>query len=73
MLFAARAPELGIAAHREDVVPHGVVAPVVLVERAVRGAQDEVVLGEDARGAFIELDAPRDGAPGEGVGVVVAF
>ena len=58
MLFNARPLDLGIAPEGEDVVAEDVLLAVVLVEASMRRAIDEVVLGQDVCGAFVEIDAP---------------
>src|SRR5690349_5586836 len=72
MCFAAGAPDLSVATHREDVVLDHVLLPVVLVEPTMGRPEDDVVLGDDSRRALVEVDAPGDRASGDVVKVVVS-
>src|SRR5205085_1448213 len=70
--LGARALDLGISPEGTDAVAHDILSPIVLVEPAVSGAVDEVVLDQDIAAALVEVDAPAAVAePGdvvEGVG-----
>ena len=54
----AGALNLVVMRESEDVVPDDVGLAIVLVEPAVSRAIDDVVLGQDAAAAFVEVDAP---------------
>src|SRR5665213_3631187 len=58
VVFETGTLDLGIAAQGEDVIADDVVLAVVLVEAAVGGATDEIILGENIGGSLVEVDAP---------------
>ena len=71
MGLVAGADDLRVAAEREDVVAHHVVAAVVLVESAVGRAVDEVVLQDDAGAPLVGVEAPALVVPRDVVDHVV--
>src|SRR5712691_5928071 len=50
--------KLSVASESEDIIPHDVRFAVVLVKATVGSAIDDVVLGEDAAAAFVEVNSP---------------
>src|SRR6266542_3042575 len=56
--FFSRALQLCFAAEGEEVVTDDVVLAVMLMEAAVAGAIDQVVLSDDVRTALVEVDTP---------------
>src|SRR5882672_12771535 len=56
--FDARALNLLVAAERKDVVADEIRFAVVLMKAAVGSAINQVALGQNAAGAFVEIDSP---------------
>ena len=58
VILNARALDLGVAAKREDVVADCVFPAVMLMKPAVRGAVDQIVLGDQMRGPLVKVNSP---------------
>jgi len=55
MVFDARPLDLRIPAEGKDIISDDIITAVMLMKSAVRGAVDQVVLGQNVGCAFVEI------------------